>query len=71
MFEVQKVMCNDLKFLLHYIRVFYKSTRFAILPLLPTLYSINFQFSSLFTLTDVNKCEIRCQWVQEDYISKL
>ena len=29
------------------------------------------KFSSLFTLIDVSTREIRCQWVQEDYISKL
>ena len=33
-------------------RVFHKHSKLAILSLLPTL----------------NKCEIRCQWVQEDYI---
>ena len=28
------------------------------------------QFSSLFTPSDVSKCKIRCQLVQEDYISR-
>ena len=40
--------------------------------MLPTLYShIYLQFSSLFVLTDLSKCEIRNQGAYEESISRL
>ena len=49
-------------------RNFRERTKLAILALLPTLNSHTFPVSFLFAPNDASKCEIRCQWVQEDYI---
>ena len=50
---------------------FHKHTKLPILALLPTFYFHIFAVFFSICRYDINNWEIRCQWVQDDYISRL